>query len=228
MSDLSRRLAALTLLSVSLVSCSHAQANDRHRQIIVIDRTGIAQAESWQAEVAVQTQHALEAAVEDGVDLVDVISIGSNTDQTATVASVDFAEIEGNTGAKRAAARQSLVEQLVSAIAQVAAHPVETYGSDVFAALDQAASLCDAPEVTACSLLVISDLEDQRVLAASSPGAATEELGEFMPDITGVSVQVSGLGASGADAATVEQVEATWLALFEQAGAVDVRIARSL
>jgi hypothetical protein len=75
---------------------------------------------------------------------------------------------------------------------------------------------------------VISDLEDQRVLAAPSAEAAVEELGELVPDLTGVSVQVSGLGASGADAATVQQVKATWLALFEQAGAVDVRIARSL
>jgi hypothetical protein len=103
------RALALSLVIVAAAACSSDDeaANNLHRQIVVVDRTGVAQAESWQAEVAVQAQHALEAAVEDGVDLVDVISIGSNTDQTATAASVDFSSVEGNTGAKRDAARQS-------------------------------------------------------------------------------------------------------------------------
>jgi hypothetical protein len=225
-----RRRSAMCLVLVAAVACSSGdEAGDGlHRQVIAIDRTGVAHAESWQAEVAAQTQHALEAAVEEGVDLVDVISIGSNTDQTATAATADFSEIEGNTEAKRDAARQSLVDQLASAAAQVAAQPVDTSGSDVFAALDQTASLCHAPEVGECSVLVISDLEDQRVLAAPSPEATIEELGGLMPDLTGVSVQVSGLGASGADAATVQKIKAAWTGLLDQAGAVDVRIARSL
>jgi hypothetical protein len=221
-------MASLAITVSQLLTSCGPDPKPTEAMTIIVDRTGVAQAESWSAEVAVQTQQALKAAVDDGVDLVDIISIGSNTDQTATVASADFSSVEGNTEAKRDAARQSLVDQLVSATAQVAAQPVETSGSDVFAALDQAASLCAAAEVAQCSLLVISDLEDQRVLTASSPEATIEELGPLMPDLTGVSVQVSGLGASGAEAATVQKVKAAWTGLLDQAGAVDIRIARSL
>lgn len=221
--------AALSLLTVLLVSCgSGTGTSARHELVIAIDRTGVAHAETWQAEVATQTQAALETAVTDGVDHVDLLSIGSNTQQVATVTEADLHDVEGNTEAKREAARQALIEGISSAAAQVAAQPVETQGTDVFAALHQAAALCQAPENTECSVLTFSDLEDQRVLAPPTPEAAVDELADLMPDLTGVSIRVAGLGASGADAATVEKVRATWTELFEQAGAVDVRIARSL
>jgi len=222
-------LATLCLLAALLISCGRNNDEvDRHQLIIAIDRTGVAQTETWQAEVATQTQAALEQAIDEDIDQVALLSIGSNTDQTATVATADLTAIEGNTQAKRDAARQRMVDDLASAAAQVAAKPVDTVGTDVFAALHQAASLCEAPKVTDCSVLVISDLEDQRLLAATSPVVAVEQLGSLMPDLTGVSLQVSGQGASGADASTVQKIKDAWLALFEHAGAVDVRIARSL
>jgi hypothetical protein len=223
------RSYALCLPILALIGCRTDDGNDDlHGLVIAIDRTGVAQADTWQAEVAAQTQVALETAMDEGVDQVALLSIGSNTDQTATVATADLTAIEGNTEAKREAARQTLIADIASAAAQVASRPVDTAGTDVFAALNQAASLCQAPDVTECSVLVFSDLEDLRVLAALSREAAVDELGDFMPDLTGVSVQVAGLGASGADASTVQTVRAAWLALFEQAGAVGVRIARSL
>lgn len=222
-------LALLCLLTTLLVGCETGDDEaDRHQLVIAIDRTGVAQASSWQAEVAAQTQAALEDGIQDGVDQVSLLSIGSDTNQTATVATADLTSIEGNTRAKRDAARQTLINEIASAAAQVAAQPVETSGTDVFAALEQAASLCHAPEVTECSVLVISDLEDQRVTGAPSAEEAIASLAALMPDLVGISVQVSGLGASGADAATVQKVKTVWSTLFEQAGAVDVRIARSL
>lgn len=221
----------LTICAVSLVliscACSDEQP-DVHQFVLAIDRTGLAQIESWSAEVATQTQAALEAAVADGVDHVDLIAVGSNTQQVATIAEADLNDIEGNTEAKRDAARQTLLDNIASAAAQAAAQPVDTAGTDVFAALDQAASLCQAPEVTECSMLLISDLEDQRVTGAPSAEEAITSLAPLMPDLTGVSVQVSGLGASGVDAATVQKVKAVWTELLQQAGAVDIRVARSL
>jgi hypothetical protein len=218
------------LLVLALVGCTTAEERtaSAHELVVAIDRTGVAHADSWQQEVAVQTQAALEQAFTDDVDHVALLSIGSNADQTATVAEVDLTAVDGNTEAKRETARRALTEDIASAAAQVAAQPVETAGTDVFAALYQVASLCQAPEVTRCSAVIVSDLEDQRVLAALSPEAAVDELATLMPDLTDISVKVSGLGASGADAATVQKVKAAWTELLNRASAVDVRIARSL
>lgn len=106
---------------------------------------------------------------------------------------------------------------------------MKTNGSDVFAAFHQAASLCQDPEVVECSVVLLSDLEDQRITALSSPEHAVPELGHLMPpDLSGISVQVSGLGSSGANAERVEKVRAAWELLLDHAGAVNVRIARSL
>ncbi len=222
-------LATLCLLTLLLMSCTSGSSTDgRYRQIILIDRTGVAQVETWQSEVATQTAAAVHRALDEGVAQVDLAAIGSNTDQAATVATADLTGIEGNTEAKRDAARQALVDDIATAAAEIASQPVDTAGTDVFAALDQAASLCQAPEVSECSVLVISDLEDQRVTGAPSAEEAANALRPLMPDLTGISVQVSGLGASGADAATVQKVRAAWVVLFDQASAVDVRIARSL
>jgi len=222
-------LAILCLLTTLLVGCGTDEGSaELHQMVIAIDRTGVAQAGSWQAEVVTQTDAALRQRAAKDVDRVALLSIGSNTDQTATVASADLATIEGNTAAKRDAARQRVFDGIASAAGQVAGEPVGTVGTDVFAALHQAASLCLTPEITDCSVVVISDLEDQRVLAAPTAEIAVKQLSSLMPDLPGVSLQVSGLGASGADTATVQKVKEAWLGLLKDAGAVDIRIARSL
>ncbi len=223
-------LAALSVLLLVLGGCTTGDGRPESRRDLVLipDRTGVAQSDTWSAEVISQVRSTLEAPANAGADRVHVLAIGSNTDQTALAAMADLTAIEGNTRAKRREVRERLIEDVASAAGQVASVPVDTYGTDVFAALHQAASLCQAPEVEDCSLLVLSDLEDQRVLAAASPEAAVEDLADLMPDLTGVAVQVSGLGASGVDVATVERVRTAWTGLLSEAGAVDVRIARSL
>lgn len=222
---------ALALLVLALPGCARGTpgADDVRLLVLAIDRTGsIAQADTWQADVTTQAQTALEAAMPDGVDQVELIGLGSSTDQVATIARADFTDIEGNTSAKREEARQRLIADISSAAAQVAAVPVETSGTDVFAALSQVAFLCRAPEATECSVLLLSDLEDQRITALSSPEEAVEEAGHLMPDLSDISVQVSGLGAAGANAETVHHVKTAWELLLDHAGAVNVRIARSL
>ena len=196
--------------------------------VVAVDRTGVADRETWAAEVAGQVGARTERAMADGANRLELIGIGSNTQQAARVVTVDLGGVEGNTAAKRDQARRRLVESVAEAAGQVAAQPVTTNGTDVLAALEQAADLCHGPGVRSCSVLLASDMEDQRVSLATSVEDAVAGLSPGMPDLAGVHVEVTGIGASGAGGDVATRVETVWSQLFEQAGAVNVRIARSL
>jgi hypothetical protein len=196
--------------------------------VVAVDRTGVADQQTWPEEVAGQVGARTERAMAEGATRLELIGIGSNTQQAARVVTVDLDGVEGNTAAKRDQARRRLVESVAAAAGQVAAQPVTTSGTDVLAALEQAADLCDGPGVRSCSILLASDMEDQRVSLAASDEEAIAGLAPGMPDLDGVAVEVTGIGASGAGGSVTTRVEAVWARLFEQAGAVDVRIARSL
>jgi hypothetical protein len=196
--------------------------------VVAIDRTGVAASETWSTEVATQVASEVDQAIGDGVDLVEIIGIGSKPIDTVRWATVDLTEIEGNTRAKREAAREQLVTAAGAAAHELADTPVTTYGTDVVAALSEAAALCHGPDVGSCSILLVSDLEDQRVTRAASTVAAVEALTPIMPELAGIPVHVTGLGASGANSTIVARVQEAWDALLQSAGAVDVRIARSL
>lgn len=197
--------------------------------VVAVDRTGVADQQTWASEVAGQVGARTERALAEGATRLELIGIGSNTQQAARVVTVDLDGVEGNTAAKRDQARRRLVERVAAAAGQVAAQPVTTTtGTDVMAALEQAADLCHGPGVRTCSILLASDMEDQRASLAASVEEAVAGLAPGMPDLAGVGVDVTGIGASGAGGDVVTRVEAVWARLFEQAGAVDVRIARSL
>lgn len=197
--------------------------------VVAVDRTGVADQQTWASEVAGQVGARTERALAEGATRLELIGIGSNTQQAARVVTVDLDGVEGNTAAKRDQARRRLVERVAAAAGQVAAQPVTTTtGTDVLAALEQAADLCHGPGVRTCSILLASDMEDQRVSLAASVDEAIAGLAPGMPDLDGVGVEVTGIGASGAGRSVTTRVEAVWAELFEQAGAVDVRIARSL
>jgi hypothetical protein len=196
--------------------------------VVAVDRTGVADQETWAAEVAGQVGARTERAMAEGASRLELIGIGSNTQQAARVVTVDLDGVDGNTAAKRDQARRRLVESVAAAAGHVAAQPVTTSGTDVLAALEQAADLCHGPGVRTCSILLASDMEDQRVSLAPSAEEAIAALASGMPDLAGVGVEVTGIGASGGGGAVATRVEAVWTQLFEQAGAVDVRIARSL
>ena len=226
-------IAALVAVAVAVAGCGSRPATPTQEEptalsVVAVDRTGVAAAETWADEVAVQVSSEAERAMGDGFDRIEIIGIGSTTNDTVRWATVDLTRIEGNTRAKRAAERERLIAAAGAAGHDLAAAPVTTYGTDVVAAISEANALCRNPGVGPCSMLLISDLEDQRVTGATSAAAAVEVLTPLMPDLGGVSVRVSGLGASGADSTVVTQVEQAWQTLLESAGAVDVRIARSL
>jgi len=227
-------LRAILVLSLAvLVACAgdHAEAaqeDDAEITVVAIDRTGVAEDETWSTEVAAQVMDEVERALDGGVDRVEIIGIGSTADATVQWATVDLTDVQGNTRSKREVARQQLVAAAGAAARELAADPVTTHGTDVVVALDQAVALCRAPGVGSCSILLASDLEDQRVTGAPSAAAAVEVLAPLMPELDGIPVSVTGLGASGAGSAVVTQVSDAWDSLLRAAGAVDVRIARSL
>jgi hypothetical protein len=222
----------LALASVAFAACGGG--NDASSQessaltVVAIDRTGVAASQTWSTEVAAQVGGEVERALRDGVDLIEIIGIGSTPNDTVRWATIDLTQIEGNTRAKREAAREQLVAAAATAAQDLADIPVTTIGTDVVAGLREAAALCSSPDVEACSILLVSDLEDQRVTGAASAAEAIEALGPIMPKLGGIPVHVTGLGASGADSTVVTRVQETWDTLLQSAGAVDVRIARSL
>jgi hypothetical protein len=223
-------LMAVTV--VALAACGSGNDEPAHARdaltVVAIDRTGVAASETWSTEVAAQVASEVDQAIGDGVDLIEIIGIGSTPNDTVRWATVDLTEIEGNTRAKREAARDQLVTAAGAAAHELADTPVTTYGTDVVAALSEAAALCQGPDVGSCSILLVSDLEDQRVTRAASTAAAVEALTPIMPELAGIPVHVTGLGASGADSTIVTRVQKAWDALLHSAGAIDVRIARSL
>ena len=98
--------------------------------VVAVDRTGVADRETWAAEVAGQVGARTERAMADGANRLELIGIGSNTQQAARVVTVDLGGVEGNTAAKRDQARRRLVESVAEAAGQVAAQPVTTNGTD--------------------------------------------------------------------------------------------------
>lgn len=227
-------LRAILVLSLAvLAACATdnaeaAQDEDVAITVIAVDRTGVAAGETWSTEVAAQVMDEVERALDGGVDRVEVIGIGSTPDATVRWATIDLTDIQGNTRSKREVARQQLVAAAGATARELAENPVTTYGTDVVVAIDEAAAMCRAPDVGSCSILLASDLEDQRVTGASSVDEAVEVLAPLMPPLDGIPVSVTGLGASGAGSAVVTQVHDAWDSLLRAAGAVDVRIARSL
>jgi hypothetical protein len=196
--------------------------------VVAIDRTGVAASKTWATEVATQVGGEVERAIRNGVDRIEIIGIGSTPKDTVRWATIDLTQLEGNTRAKREAAREQLVAAAATAAHDLADTPVTTYGTDVVAGLSEAAALCSSPDVGACSILLVSDLEDQRVTGTTSASEAVKALSPIMPKLDGIPVHVTGLGASGADSTAVTRVQETWVTLLRSAGAVDVRIARSL
>jgi hypothetical protein len=225
--------AVLVLSLAALAACNTRHAGAAQDDVVgiavvAIDRTGVAQDETWATEVAAQVMHEVERALDDGVERVEIIGIGSTAEATVRWATVDLTDVRGNTRSKREVARQQLVAATGAAARELAEQPVATQGTDVVVALDQAVALCRAPDVGSCSILLASDLEDQRVTGAPSAAAAVEVLAPLMPELDGIPVSVTGLGASGAGSTVVAQVHDAWEALLRGAGAGDVRIARSL
>jgi hypothetical protein len=214
-------LAAVATLV--LVACSDqsggaaGDARELDRTVIAIDRTGVTANETWPADVGTQVTAEVERGLDDGVDSIELIGIGSTPTR-----------VDGNTEAKRQAARQDLVTSAGATARRLVEEPVGTDGTDVLSALTEAAALCRDPRVRSCSILMVTDLEDQRVTDAPSVEAAVDSLAPQMPRLDDIAVRVTGLGASGADAALVTKVNDAWSALLQGAGAADVRIARSL
>ena len=196
--------------------------------VVAVDRTGVAHSSSWPVEVASQVMSVVETALDHHVDQIELIGIGSNQGDTQRLATIDLTGIDGNTRAKREAAREQVVAAAGATARRIAEAPVPSDGTDVIAALAEAAELCQDPAVGSCSIVLASDLEDQRVTGAASPDAAVAALGPLMPALDGIPVSITGLGASGADSALVTKVSAAWEELLHGAGATDVRIARSL
>jgi hypothetical protein len=227
-----RPAALIALMALAPAACVGADGAESREEdsglVIVVDRTGVARQDSWGSEVGSQTRARVERALADGVDRIHVTGAGSNTAQTATAATVDVDAIDANTPARRREQERRLVNQVAMVASRLASQPVDTGGTDIVAALRQAADSCSSPDLASCSILLLSDMEDARVVRSTDPATAAGQLASQMPALTGVTVEVSGLGASGSDAATVSRVEETWTRLLTQAGAVDVRMARSL
>jgi hypothetical protein len=225
-------LAAVATLV--LVACSDqsggaaGDARELDRTVIAIDRTGVTANETWPADVGTQVTAEVERGLDDGVDSIELIGIGSTPNDTMRWATIDLTRVDGNTEAKRQAARQDLVTSAGATARRLVEEPVGTDGTDVLSALTEAAALCRDPRVRSCSILMVTDLEDQRVTDAPSVEAAVDSLAPQMPRLDDIAVRVTGLGASGADAALVTKVNDAWSALLQGAGAADVRIARSL
>jgi hypothetical protein len=221
-------------VTVALAACAcggrdePAQNSRTDVTVIAIDRTGVTGNGTWSVDVASQVMAEVERGLDDGIESVELIGIGSTPKDTERWATIDLTHIEGNTQAKRNAVRDGLVTAAGAAARQVAEQPVTTYGTDVVAALTEAAALCNTPTVRRCWILLATDLEDQRVTNAPSAAAAVEELRPLMPDLEGIPLSVTGLGASGANSSLVDKVAEAWDALLREAGATDVRIARSL
>jgi hypothetical protein len=224
--------AVLGLAIMAAAACSAGSSADESEgsdlTVIAIDRTGVAGNGTWPVDVASQVMATVESAIGDDVESVDLIGIGSTPGDSLRLATIDLLHIGGNTRAKREAARQEVIATAGATARQLAEQPVTTNGTDVIAALTEAVALCQDPAVTRCSIVVASDLEDQRVTRAPSVDAAVDALLPLMPDLDGIPVTVTGLGASGADSALVTKVSAAWDALLRASGASNVRIARSL
>lgn len=122
--------------------------------------------------------------------------------------------------------RDALAEQLARAAKQVASVPVESNGTDILAATRTALAICGG---NPCRITHISDGGDSRLL---EPLAVEELVKKYLPafptEARGQVVHIVGLGADGSDNQFVDRAEAFWSQLLAAAGAVDVRIGRSL
>lgn len=211
-----------------LLTLACSGPNPKDHGVTVIDATGLVRNEVWRQQATEQFGVVIDQAMAHGVDQLDIVLMGTNSADAGKVATVDLTKIEGNTDAKRTVARARLRARLVELIGQIVSQPVEGNGTDVVAAFRTAADLCRTDQPRSCRIWALSDLEDQRVTTAASPEAAKKAVQSLMPDLKGVPVTVSGLGASGADAATVARVEQVWTDLFDEAGSPSVHIARSI
>lgn len=195
---------------------------EARKVVVVIDRTGVTESESWTYEVSSQTQEIAATVIADGAEDLDVVSMGSDAAAAAKVASVDLTDTSRNTSDKTKDAKADLARQVGQVAGSVAASPVTTNGTDVVAALQTAASLCRAEGNRMCTIYVFSDMEDSRILESADADEAVAQLQPLIPDLAGITVRVSGIGASESDADVVERVRAVWTELLASAAGTDL------
>lgn len=222
-------LLAALVVSAVLAGCGGNGSDRSTKELVGVDITGMASgsvAEPWKAEATATAARVFDQAMADGVDEIDVITIGTNTTQAGKVATIKL-KVEGNTPAKRDYARDQLRRQFVGLVQQILDSPVTTNGTDVATAFQTAAGSCTTGGATCNHIWMLSDLEDTSFLQIPDDDAATESLVSRLPRLNGIPVTVVGVGASGGSAETVARVRAIWPAALEAAGAGPVQILRS-
>lgn len=221
-------LLSMACLTIAIVGCSSPSnhQDDTAKVVIVVDRTGVAASQSWTTEVTSQAQAITTTAINDGDEHLDVVSLGSDAKAAAKVASADLTSTSRNTSDKTRAAKANLADKIGQVAGQVAGSPVTTDGSDVVAALQTAVSLCRANGTSSCKIYLLSDMEDSRILKAPNAKTAVAQIKPLIPDLSGIDIQVAGIGASGSSAAVVERVTQVWTEAL--AGASSADLARNI
>jgi hypothetical protein len=197
-----------------------------HGRVVAVDRTGVARhSPGWATEVGGSMATIVEDAFDNGVDELKLISVGSDFNDTAVVATADLALDCPNRG-RCADDREALTADLIEAATAIAEIPVDEAGTDLISAFVTADDLCERYE--ACDVFVLSDVIDSRIAEPGTPeDLAAQYAADFPEDLSGTPVVIAGLGANDPPPRQLERSEAFISLLLEQAHA-PYRITRSL
>ncbi len=220
-----RLLVAGAVVVASLTACSSGANAPKTTEVVAVDRTrSTSTSGTWPQEVAGIVKEQTGIAFTKNVDSVVLVSIGSNTADTAKVAAVSLHSDCSNANVCHDD-QVSIGTQLGTAAGKVAATPVGKAGTDIIAALNTAKAICGRDK---CVITLISDGADSRLFGAGSADElVAQHIGEF-PKLTGTTVHLIGLGADESNSAAVERIKAFWVTALTRAGAVDIQISRSL
>jgi hypothetical protein len=220
------RLRLLSSLGLALALLVPAACSNPDTRVLVvgIDRTGVARTRSWSSEVATVTAGLVDEAFAAGLDELDMIGIGHDMNETGRVARVNL-RLDCPTKDRCDEDRRRLRTQIAQVAGNVAASPVKETGTALIEAFETAGDICAGHS---CRVVMITDGQDSRLNQAASVDALLAQVRPTLTQLRGVSVQLAGLGADGSSARAVARAERFWIETLRAAGAVDVRIGRSL
>lgn len=216
-------LVAVLLVLVGLLTACGGKGKQQVA-VFTIDRTGVAKTATWADEVFVITKAEVKKAIEAGATEADLISLGSGLGDTARAAKANL-KVDCPSAARCAEDHEALAQQLALAAKQVASAPIDHDGTDIFAATRTAVTICAGRP---CRITHVSDGGDSRLLESDSVEELVKKYLPVFPAVRGQVVHIDGVGADGSDPQFVDRAEAFWTQLLTEAGAIDVRVGRSL
>jgi hypothetical protein len=207
-----------------VAACSDA-GHTFKTQVIAIDRShSTAATRSWPEEVAGIVQQLTLDGFKNEVGKIVLASIGTDTYEASKVAEVSL-KLDCSNKNVCNDDKSNLAGQLGSAARQVAAATVKKSGTDIVAAIATAKAICGpAP----CGITLVTDGGDSRLNTPGSPEQLVAKFAAEFPNLTGVTVQLIGLGADATGRTHVDRTKAFWTLALKRAGVPNPVVARSI